>query len=264
MRSEILKAFGRTDRPMTLRELKAEVPDVCRADLERLVERGVLHPCSRRRFWDRDEVEHHLALLRARLDERPRSRQDVFALLSDADPTLPRSVRQTLFNRLRSEPGIWLWPGTARHRAPRLATRPPNPEPYVRTLRAQYRKVRERLTNAGLEETAIVEAVLGIAPPRPATAASPPPEPAVLHELAFAWADAPNASVRAPLERVLVNIGAERLGEPNETVRFDGRFHDTEDDLFPDEPALVVEPGWVHGTAQRRVVIVKARVRAAT
>ncbi len=259
MRLQIVEALGRADHPLSLRALAAHVPGVSRTDLEPLVDRGVVYPCTRGRFWDRDETEHHLAVVRARLEQGPLTRREVSDLLASHDPGLPRAWRYALYDHLRTTEGVWEWPGGAGQRSPRLATRPPDPEAYLGRVREQYERVRDRLARAGLDERTIARSVTGVA------VASEPPTPVpsrnVLHELAFAWADAEEAA-RPPIERVLLNIGAGRLFEMDEAVQFDGRLHETDDDLFPDEPARVVRPGWVHGTAQQRVILVKARVRA--
>ena len=263
MRRQIVEVVGRARRPMTLREVQAELPDVRREDLDDLVDRGVLYPCTRSRIWDRDETDHLLTVARSHLVRRPLSRRELAEVLAEHDPSLPRAWRSALYDRLRDASDIWEWPGGAGHRAARLATEPPDPDAYVGRLREQYERVRDRLADAGIDEAAIARAVTGEIDERPQPSPAAPPGN-VLHELAFAWADTTEPEARTPIERVLTNIGARRLGTIDEPVSFDGRLHETDDDLFPDEPARVVEPGWVHGTAQTRVVLVKARVRATT
>ncbi|MEM6931356.1 MAG: hypothetical protein AAF602_30780, partial [Myxococcota bacterium] len=252
MRPQIVEALGRADRPLTLRELQALVPGVGRPDLEALVERGVVHPCTRARYWDRDETDHHLAFVRAALEQGPLTRRAIATALGERDPSLPQAWRLALYARLRDSEGVWEWPGGAGQRSPRLATDPPDPEAYVGRVRAQYERVRDRLARAGVDERTIASSVIGTPSGEPAR--GPVPSPNVLNELAFAWADAAEGA-RPVLERVLINIGARRLLEVDASVAFDGRLHETEDDLFPDEPARVVEPGWVHGTAQSRVIL---------
>jgi len=261
MRRQIVEAAASAGRPLTLRELQHRVPGLRREDLDPLVEIGLLHPCPGGRYWDRDETAHFLDLARQRIAARPQTRRQLVEWLGEVAAGRSRRWREALYARLREEPGVYEWPPGAGQRASRLATRPPDPDPYLSGLREQFERAKDRLARAGLAPDAIAAAVTG--DPAPSRTEAPEVEPSVLHELAFAWADAPSATARAPLERVLVNIGARRLGEPGEPVTFDGRVHQTDDDLFPDEPAAVVEPGWVHGTAQHRVVLVKAQVRAA-
>lgn len=74
---------------------------------------------------------------------------------------------------------------------------------------------------------------------------------------------AASGATRVALERVLMNLGAVRAGEPGEVVPFNGIWQHTEDDLEPGEPAVVVEPGWRIERRSKRYLLSKAVVRAA-
>lgn len=78
-------------------------------------------------------------------------------------------------------------------------------------------------------------------------------------ELIFAWQDSRNPEVRENLERVLYNVGVERIGSLGDAVVFDGSVHKTSDDLIPGEAAVVELPGWQ--LVNRRGVYLLAPVR---
>lgn len=83
-------------------------------------------------------------------------------------------------------------------------------------------------------------------------------------ELVFAWQDTAEPDTRAALERVMLNSGLAQVGEVGATVAFDGREHQTESDLLPGQPAVVVESGWQYRSPRGVLLIAKAVVAAPT
>jgi hypothetical protein len=83
-------------------------------------------------------------------------------------------------------------------------------------------------------------------------------------EMVFAWQDNPEPVARAALEVVMMNAGLERVGEVGDAVSFDNRYHHTESDLLPGQPAIVVEPGWQLISPRGTLHIARSEVRPAT
>jgi len=81
-------------------------------------------------------------------------------------------------------------------------------------------------------------------------------------ELVFAWQDAETKEAKKSLERVMFNVGIRELGAPGDRVDFNGIYHDTNDDLFPDEPAIIMESGWQVRRGGKTRVLAKAVVKA--
>ena len=63
-------------------------------------------------------------------------------------------------------------------------------------------------------------------------------------QLVLAWRDFPDPTTRKALERLMLFNHMERVGTAGQTVPFNGIHHETDDDIWPDEPVVVVEPGW--------------------
>jgi hypothetical protein len=87
----------------------------------------------------------------------------------------------------------------------------------------------------------------------------------VVRRLAAAWREAAEAGRDEParfLEAGIGNIrGVRQVGEPNETVRFDGEFHEADEGISTGAPARVVRPGWaIDEDDDRRFVVLKAKV----
>jgi hypothetical protein len=81
-------------------------------------------------------------------------------------------------------------------------------------------------------------------------------------ELVFAWQDTTTPAAREALERVMLNSGLEPVGSVGQAVTFDGREHQTEGDLLPGQPAVVVEPGWRYRSPRGVLLIAQAVVAA--
>lgn len=104
--------------------------------------------------------------------------------------------------------------------------------------------------------------------PPPAPAPAPPngiEDPTGLAmQLVLAWRDYPDPQTRAALERLMLFSGMARVGAPGDVVPFNGIHHSTEDDLWPDDPAVIVTPGWGVPTDGRVRVLERAKVRKPT
>lgn len=79
-------------------------------------------------------------------------------------------------------------------------------------------------------------------------------------ELVLAWRDVGPGAVREGLERALINVGIEPIGEPGEVVSFDGALHDSDEDLISGDAVEVTEPGWRFRNARGEFLLARARV----
>jgi hypothetical protein len=83
----------------------------------------------------------------------------------------------------------------------------------------------------------------------------------VSEQLVYTWQDAVSTETQDALARVLFNVGVERIGEAGERVEFDGRWHHTDEELQPGDPAEVVRPGWRLVNQRGSYLIARARVK---
>jgi hypothetical protein len=84
----------------------------------------------------------------------------------------------------------------------------------------------------------------------------------ISEELVYAWQNATSSETQAALARVLLNVGVERIGEAGERVEFDGRWHHSDDELHPGDPAKVVRHGWRLANQRGNRVLARAHVKA--
>jgi hypothetical protein len=78
-------------------------------------------------------------------------------------------------------------------------------------------------------------------------------------QLVFAWQDA-DATTKEALENVMYNVGLEAVGERGQVLPFDGRIHDTDEEVLADTSVVVTEPGWRLANSRGVYLITKARV----
>ncbi|HHO50886.1 MAG TPA: hypothetical protein ENK18_08415 [Deltaproteobacteria bacterium] len=290
LHAAIVETIHRARHPLTTEEITralarpARDPDTRRA-LRQLVTLGILHSCPRHRYWDRDEVQVHLEHARGLIAKKPMTRAQLTQALGRLGTGASKSWRERIFNQLKEEVGVYVWPRVGVYRSDRLSTRPPELELYLKKARREFAVVSKRLEGVGVSRLALLEALVGEGglpqpglrePPGPAsqpeTVRPPRARPAptgeadldfqreVAEELVFAWQDAEVEAARQSLSRILVNLGAERLGAVGEEVSFDGTVHRSADDLFPGDPARIVEPGWTMIRSGRARLLAKAEV----
>ncbi|HEX4612277.1 MAG TPA: hypothetical protein VH092_29050 [Urbifossiella sp.] len=87
----------------------------------------------------------------------------------------------------------------------------------------------------------------------------------VVRRLAAAWREAVELGRDDParfMEAGIGNIrGVRQVGEPGETVRFDGEFHEADEGVSTGATVRVVRPGWtIDEDDDRRFVVMKAKV----
>lgn len=263
-----------------------------REALPALVAAGAVHSCTHHRYWTQSERDVLLAAARRRLFSRPATAAQLVQAMKKLGTGAPKAYLKRLVQELQQSDDVHVWPPHGRYRVLRLATAPPDLDAYLAKVRVALEPVLAKLTAVGTSREEIVEALLpgvlssgtgaGAAEPEPDVENEPPaperppprppPEAAdeaerdfhreLSQELVFAWEDAEERGVRESLARVMWNMGLRRLGEPGEEVPFDGLIHLTDDDLLPDDPAVVVEPGWQLLRGSRSRVLGKARVRS--
>jgi hypothetical protein len=78
--------------------------------------------------------------------------------------------------------------------------------------------------------------------------------------LVYTWQDAESAETREALERVMINVGLEPVGEQDEVVPFDGNLHYTQNNISPGDKVVVRLPGWRLVNRRGRYLIARARV----
>ena len=81
-------------------------------------------------------------------------------------------------------------------------------------------------------------------------------------ELVYAWQDSSSDEVHMQLERVLVNVGLEKVGSAGQRVGFDGTLHVANDAVLPDEEVEIILPGWRLTSARGKYLIARARVKS--
>lgn len=104
-------------------------------------------------------------------------------------------------------------------------------------------------------------------PPKPV---SPPPVPTrdedldfqrnTARELVYAWRDADSPEAKALLARAMLNAGLHEVGKVGETVTFDNRQHETDQDLEAGDSASIIVPGWQLTNSRGRLLLARARV----
>ncbi len=65
------------------------------------------------------------------------------------------------------------------------------------------------------------------------------------HELVISWKYAENTEAKKGIARALLNTGVTQIGEPGTKTDFVGRYHRSEEALFPGDPVRILEPGWL-------------------
>jgi hypothetical protein len=106
--------------------------------------------------------------------------------------------------------------------------------------------------------------------PEPPPAPTPPPpngiedETGLAMQLVLAWRDYPDPATRAALERLMLFSRMVRVGAQGEVVPFNGVQHATDDDLWPDDPAVIETPGWGVPNNGLVRVLERAKVRKPT
>lgn len=79
--------------------------------------------------------------------------------------------------------------------------------------------------------------------------------------LVLAWHDTSDSNSKAILEDLLRGIGAAAVAPLGSTAKFDGRYHDTLDDVDVDEDVSVVQSGWQLKTHRGPLLLAKAQVQ---
>ncbi len=273
----VLDALERA--PCTAKQLAQQLGapvKAVRSALATLVERGDVFPCVGHRFWLHDERAVLLAAARTRLERKPATRNQLVTALGRVGTGASKSYLQRLVKELREAGDIHVWPRHGQFRAERLAATPPDLDLYLSRVRTELLPVLDKLEAVGTSVGAVAGALfpeLSQVSPAPGRRPPPPSEPSdeaerdfhreVSVQLVFAWEDAEGEpATREALADVMFNMGLRRLGESGMAVSFEGLKHETEEDLLPGDPAVVVEPGWelLRGTRSR--VVGRAKVRA--
>ena len=78
--------------------------------------------------------------------------------------------------------------------------------------------------------------------------------------LIMAWQDTSDPEARSVLEGLFSSVGITPVGKIGETVSFDGRYHDTSEDVEVHDDVVVVQPGWQLKTQRGPLFLAKASV----
>lgn len=281
-KSRLLAVIADAGHPCTLSEVVSRIGGgVDRAEVRRvlfdLTEKGVLYPCTRQRFWDRDESRVHTEHALRLIATRPHTRAELIDALDELGTGASRSWRQSIVRRVATTIGVYRWPPYGVVRSEQLSMQPPDLERYMQPLREPFEALADRLEQAGVARDDIAEAMLGDRLPKPAApvvemvprrAVAPSDEAErdfhreIAQELVFAWEDTQDATARRALEQVMHNVGIRPLGTIGEEVSFDGARHTSNEGLWPDDAARVEQSGWELQRGTRSRVLAKATVRA--
>lgn len=255
---EVLAAIAAAGRPLAAREVQDALGAESKVERERLngelvrlVAFGRLH-LTAKRYWDIDAEQVLADAARRILEQGPVTRAQWVAGLRRAVPFASEAAcRDATFAAARA-PDVRRWPGR-----PQRFSVLPTPVARVSDPRAQLDALVAQLERKGESREAIARRIWSA----PAPAAAVPD--GMAFQLVLAWRDFRDPSTREALERLMLFAGLVRLGAPGEAVGFDGIRHDTDDDLWPDDPAVIEVPGW--GLVQDGFVRVleKSVVRAA-
>lgn len=83
----------------------------------------------------------------------------------------------------------------------------------------------------------------------------------VARELVANWSRAEHPEAKSGLARVMIALGLQAIGGAGDQVVFNGRAHLSEDGLFPGDPAVIVEPGWMISDDGGELLLQKAKVK---
>lgn len=280
IRQSIVSALESAARPLTFRQLRTAYDgpeaseELLRSLLNRAVVAGAVFPCGGDRFWHRDEKQLHLGAALALIQEKPRTKSELVRALGELDTGATEAWREQIFEELRESPGIHVLPVLGNQRSHRLSCKPPRLEDYIDRARAEYKKARTALTEAGYAEADILRAICGV---QIQNRTDPPPEarrqllPARADDdldfqrdaaelLVFAWQDSPSPEARAILEDTLFSLGLDPVGKPGEVTGFDGRLQHCTGQLAPTQQVRVTRQGWQLRNARGHHLVAKARV----
>jgi hypothetical protein len=80
-------------------------------------------------------------------------------------------------------------------------------------------------------------------------------------QLVFAWQES-TPEGREPIERALLNLGAEPIGRLGEHFEFAGRVHESREPMLPGDPVEILRPGWLLRDDSGGYLLGHAQVRA--
>lgn len=282
IRRALLDLIKSSPSPLTFKDLrdayrgpKATLEEL-RHVLGILVAAGAILPCANFRFWHRDERELHLQAARDLVRDRPRTKSELVRELGKLGTGATEAWRETIFDTLREQPGMYLLPGLGESRVFRLSTEPARLEDYIERARSEYRKALKTLTSLGFSETEVVQAVCGVVPLssgggssrngsrelRPADSEDDLDFQRDASELlVYAWQDAATSEAKALIEDTLHSLGLDPVGVPGQVVDFDGRIQHTEATLKPGQKVQVLQCGWELRNSRGAHLIAKARVQ---
>jgi hypothetical protein len=201
--------------------------------------------------------------------EKPQSRADLTKALTELDAGAGVNyLRNTLFEKLQDEPGIFLHLGANGYV---LSTEKPDFEKYIKTLAARFRQVSTVLEKAGFERGAIQEGVTGekAAAPSAGTPSRLRPPAAdseidfqrdVAELLVYAWQDSTREETRQSLEAVMTTLGLEHVETAGQTVEFNGLSHRSQSPASAGDRVCITLPGWRLKNSRGNYLIAKAEV----
>ena len=80
-------------------------------------------------------------------------------------------------------------------------------------------------------------------------------------ELVLSWTRAEEPEVRDGLARAMTSLGLQQIGAAGDHVSFSGRFHISDESLFPGDPVEIVAPGWAVPGPSGDTILQKALVQ---
>ncbi len=270
------------------------------AVVERLVANGTIHAWSSYRLWKEPEFDYFLTQGRELVRERPLWKSAMVTKLTKEGWGTTEEIAKRVFETLKALPQTHTWPRHKTLRGDAICFQEVDLSFYLGDMTGEFGAVVRKLEQIGIEPLETARRVCGDFFPEPTPVAEPKeapqlepqpgkalvpetnekptrtpialPEPDseserdfhrdITLELVFAWQDAETKEARKSLERVMFNVGIRELGTVGERVEFNGIYHDTNDDLFPDEPASIVQPGWQVRRGGKTRVLAKAMVQA--
>lgn len=288
--SEIFRVIQGSNEPVAVSDIVTALPAAAREAVEKtvqeLIAKGKIFQWPNGKVWSswkEDESDFYLGKARELIRDTPLWKSALAEKLASVVPGASKKVCDGAFDRLKSEPGVHLWPRHRHLKGDSICLKPVDLSFYLAGAREEFGDSYKKLCKAGVAAldlvgyvcedamAAVTSATNGHSQAKPPSASSsgePDTESDrdyqrdVTDHLVFAWQDAKTAETRLQLERVMFNIGLRRLGESEGVVPFNGLEHDTKDRLFPGDKAKVVEPGWMLLRGPKKKVLAKALVQA--
>lgn len=268
--------------------------------VERLVKNGTIHAWSAYRIWKEPEFDYFLGVGKELIREKPLWKSAMVTKLAKEGWGTTEDIAKQVFDTLKGMPQTHLWPRHKGLRGDAISLKEPDLSFYLGTMPEEFASLVKKLSKINIEPLETAQKVCGDivkqtqvpptanakpekapetaskeetqVPDKPTKTAVELKEPEseserdfhrdITLELVFAWQDAETKEAKKSLERVMFNVGIRELGSVGERVDFNGIYHDTNDDLFPDEPASIVVPGWQVRRGGKTRVLAKAMVKA--